>query len=186
MKQQKLVECGRCVYIESGKHRGKIAFIVNPIDEKTLVIDGPSTLVPRHVTHLNLLKLSKIVIPISHTSTSKQILKVLDETKAVEKWNSSNFAIKYGDGKGLDLLNCRTGCLKAFWFISSEVSRPPSSHDAYARGTTTLSLTLGRDVYRAFASWQGEGPLSPSRKIPVSTKIKGALLIEHYSFGSIV
>uniref|UniRef100_A0A6G3MKK5 Large ribosomal subunit protein eL14 n=1 Tax=Henneguya salminicola TaxID=69463 RepID=A0A6G3MKK5_HENSL len=94
MKQQKLVECGRCVYIESGKHRGKIAFIVNPIDEKTLVIDGPSTLVPRHVTHLNLLKLSKIVIPISHTSTSKQILKVLDETKAVEKWNSSNFAIK--------------------------------------------------------------------------------------------
>ncbi|KAI9831497.1 MAG: hypothetical protein M1826_003387 [Phylliscum demangeonii] len=63
----KLVEVGRVVLFIHGPHEGKLATIVEIIDHKRALVDGPAsnpkTLVPRHAAALSNVILTPIVIP---------------------------------------------------------------------------------------------------------------------------
>ena len=49
MNTEILVSLGRVVYINFGQHAGKLAVIVDIVDGKRVVVDGPTTNVPKHV-----------------------------------------------------------------------------------------------------------------------------------------
>ena len=49
MPYKKFVEIGRVAVLNTGKDAGKIAAIVNVIDQNRVLIDGPTSGVPRQV-----------------------------------------------------------------------------------------------------------------------------------------
>jgi len=49
MTFNKFVEIGAVVYVNSGKYKGKLATIVNIVDQARVLVDGPCTGVPRDV-----------------------------------------------------------------------------------------------------------------------------------------
>ncbi|KAI5286265.1 hypothetical protein KEM55_000358 [Ascosphaera atra] len=63
----KYVEVGRVVLIRSGPYTGKLAVIVQIVDHKRVLVDGPSTqeerVVPRHVAALSHVTLTPFTIP---------------------------------------------------------------------------------------------------------------------------
>ncbi|KAF2873027.1 60S ribosomal protein L14 [Massariosphaeria phaeospora] len=63
--QWRLVEVGRVVIFSGGEYNGRLATIVEIIDHKRVLVDGPSEkgAVPRHSARLSDVALTTIVIP---------------------------------------------------------------------------------------------------------------------------
>ncbi|KAJ2507958.1 hypothetical protein H4217_008666, partial [Coemansia sp. RSA 1939] len=59
---QRLVEVGRVVLINSGSDAGKIATIVEIVDHRRAIVDGPTTNVKRQVVPFNNVVLTDIVV----------------------------------------------------------------------------------------------------------------------------
>merc|ERR1711879_90007 len=54
----KFVEVGRLVYINQGKFQGKVAVIIDIVDANRVLVNGPTTDVPRHVINLKRVNLT--------------------------------------------------------------------------------------------------------------------------------
>ena len=63
MNTEILVSLGRVVYINFGTYAGKLAVIVDIVDGKRVVVDGPTQNVPRHVLSTRRLSLTRFCIP---------------------------------------------------------------------------------------------------------------------------
>jgi len=90
---KRFVEVGRVVLINSGPSAGKIAAIVEIIDHKRALIDGPSTGVPRQAftyKHMTLLKYTLSGLPRAAGSTT--VKKHFEKEGVTEKWESSAWA----------------------------------------------------------------------------------------------
>lgn len=88
----KKVQVGRVVRIEEGQYEGKLAVIVNPISQKWVLIDGPTTGVPRHKMNVRQFRLTKFVVKCCHHSPSR-IIKDAFESANIEKlWNETSWA----------------------------------------------------------------------------------------------
>merc|ERR1712096_577503 len=59
MTFNKFVEIGAVVYVNSGKYKGKLATIVNIVDQARVLVDGPCTGVPRDVISMKSIQLTK-------------------------------------------------------------------------------------------------------------------------------
>ncbi|KAF2177189.1 hypothetical protein K469DRAFT_742628 [Zopfia rhizophila CBS 207.26] len=95
--QWRLVEVGRVVLFGSGPYQGRIAAIVEIIDHKRVLVDGPASdkdkVVPRHSASLSSLSLTPIVIPKLPRATGNGVIKSLWEKEKVEgKFAGSNWA----------------------------------------------------------------------------------------------
>ncbi|KAF2753280.1 60S ribosomal protein L14 [Pseudovirgaria hyperparasitica] len=93
------VEVGRVVLFSYGPYAGRLATIVEIIDHKRVLVDGPASsedkVVPRHAAPLSQLSLTAHVIPGLPRATGSSKVKSLWEKEEVEsKFANSPFAQK--------------------------------------------------------------------------------------------
>ncbi|OJJ43854.1 hypothetical protein ASPZODRAFT_123001 [Penicilliopsis zonata CBS 506.65] len=95
----KLVEVGRVVLLRSGPFTGKLAAIVEIVDHKRVLVDGPSTeekkIVPRHVAALSHVTLTPFVIPkLPRSAGTGPVRKLWEKSEIDGKWAKSSWAQK--------------------------------------------------------------------------------------------
>ncbi|MCJ1426150.1 hypothetical protein MMC29_004052 [Sticta canariensis] len=95
--QWRLVEVGRVVLFTHGKYTGRLAVIVEIIDHKRALVDGPSTKenasVPRHAISLSNLIITPIVIPkLPRAAGRGPVAKAWEKAGVEEKWAESAWA----------------------------------------------------------------------------------------------
>jgi len=91
----RLVEVGRIVLINDGPQAGKLAAIVEIIDHKRVLVDGPKSGVPRQAIALSHITLTPIVAPeIPRASRSKAVGKYWEKADVDAKWAASAWAKK--------------------------------------------------------------------------------------------
>jgi large subunit ribosomal protein L14e len=90
MAQTRYVEIGRVAYVNFGPEQGKLCVIVDVVDAKRALVDGPSTGVQRQQMPFSRISLTEFVLPIKRNQLSKNVGKVFDESEIVKKWNASH------------------------------------------------------------------------------------------------
>ncbi|EEA26853.1 hypothetical protein TMatcc_004862 [Talaromyces marneffei ATCC 18224] len=95
----KLVEVGRVILIRAGPYTGKLATIVEIIDHKRVLVDGPSTqeekIVPRHALALSHATLTPFVIPkLPRAAGTGPVRKLWEKEEIDSKFASSSWAKK--------------------------------------------------------------------------------------------
>lgn len=86
MQGKFLVEIGRVALITSGPDAGKIAAIVDFIDQNRVLIDGPSSGVVRRAESFKNLQLTRFVLKFPHGCNSNFIKKQWDEANINSKF----------------------------------------------------------------------------------------------------
>ncbi|MCJ1476163.1 hypothetical protein MMC13_004828 [Lambiella insularis] len=98
--QWRLVEVGRVVLFNNGPYTGRLATIVEIIDHKRALVDGPSTnekvpAVPRHAIALANVILTPIVIPkLPRAAGTGAVARAWKKAEVEEKWAESAWAKK--------------------------------------------------------------------------------------------
>ncbi|MDI1485438.1 MAG: hypothetical protein OHK93_000576 [Ramalina farinacea] len=94
--QWRLVEVGRVVLFTHGQYTGQLAVIVEIIDHKRVLIDGPSKTgppIPRHSAALNNLIVTPIVIEkLPRAAGRTAVSKAWEKAEVEEKWANSAWA----------------------------------------------------------------------------------------------
>ncbi|MCJ1344244.1 hypothetical protein MMC31_002447 [Peltigera leucophlebia] len=95
--QWRLVEVGRVVLFTHGLYSGRLATIVEIIDHKRVLVDGPSTKekagVPRHSSSLaNLIVTPIVIAKLPRAAGRAPVAKAWKEQKVDEKWDESAWA----------------------------------------------------------------------------------------------
>jgi large subunit ribosomal protein L14e len=102
----KLVEVGRVVLLKTGKQKGKIASIVDIVDARRFLIDGPESGVPRRAARANEVHLTKFVIKYPRgckTNTVREawkkvgLVKLFEETNLHKKMEAAKKRAAVGD-----------------------------------------------------------------------------------------
>jgi large subunit ribosomal protein L14e len=89
MAHARFVEIGRVGYVNYGPEQGKLCVIVDVVDAKRALVDGPTTGVLRQQLPFTRLSLTEFVIPLKRNQKSSNVAKILDEHEIVKKWNNS-------------------------------------------------------------------------------------------------
>ena len=89
MPFKKFVEIGRAVYINYGKDQGKCAIILDIVNEKRVLIEGPETDVERQVIPVRRLTLTKFKVPILKNQRTGVVKKAIQKFKLQEKWSQT-------------------------------------------------------------------------------------------------
>ena len=89
MAQSRFVEIGRVAYVNFGPEQGKLCVIVDIVDSKRALVDGPTTGVQRQQMPYSRLSLTEFVLPIKRNQKSSNVAKIFDAHEIVKKWNSS-------------------------------------------------------------------------------------------------
>lgn len=94
MVYKKFVELGRVVFIALGPHQGKIAGIVDVVDQNRLLIAGPLSDVPCHVINIKHIQLTKFRAPVISKCKDVQgcIKRWWKKNDINSKWNESTWA----------------------------------------------------------------------------------------------
>ncbi|KAL1924462.1 60S ribosomal protein eL14 [Calcarisporiella thermophila] len=90
----RLVEVGRVVMLNSGSDAGKLAVIVEIVDHRRAIVDGPSTGVKRHEHSFRRLTLLPYVVTIPRGTGSSVVKKAFEESGVIAKWQASSWAKK--------------------------------------------------------------------------------------------
>ncbi|KAI6179404.1 60S ribosomal protein L14 [Aphelenchoides besseyi] len=94
MIYNKFVEIGRVAFIAKGKNESQLAVVVDVVDGNKVLVDGPSSGVPRGVRNLKDLHLTKYKIPIRVGQRTKNVQKAYDEAKINDAWKNSAWSQK--------------------------------------------------------------------------------------------
>ena len=87
---QKFVEIGRVVVLQDGPDHGKIAAVVNVIDQNRVLIDGPG--VARQEFRIKNVHLTPLCTKFPFAARSKVVRKAWEAEKISEKWAESAWA----------------------------------------------------------------------------------------------
>ncbi|KAI9909778.1 hypothetical protein PsorP6_011183 [Peronosclerospora sorghi] len=103
----RFVSIGRVVLINYGPDAGKIATIIDVVDENRALIDGPFSVtgVNRHVISLKRLSLTDLTVTIPRQAREKTLKKALAKADTFAKWESSTWAKKLQKKKTRAALN---------------------------------------------------------------------------------
>lgn len=95
------VEVGRVVLINYGPEKGKLATIVDIVDQNKCLIDGPQdvTGVPRQVIPYTRIVLTDLMVPIQRNARQKTLIKAWAEADAMAKWDATSWAKKLASKK---------------------------------------------------------------------------------------
>ncbi|CAJ1346709.1 unnamed protein product, partial [Effrenium voratum] len=93
---KRFVEPGRLALITYGPCAGKMCTIVDIVDQKRVVVDGPESLtgVRRHMMPIKRLSLTDIRAPMGRGTREKFLKKALAEGDVLKKWSETNWAKK--------------------------------------------------------------------------------------------
>lgn len=91
MNQEILVSVGRVVYVNFGPDAGKLAVIVDIVNGKRVIIDGPSLGVKRQMITNKRLTLTRFYLSdIKICMPENELLKKIKEFKLVERFNATS------------------------------------------------------------------------------------------------
>merc|ERR1712038_606484 len=85
MVYQKFVEIGRVAYIAFGPDEGKLAVIVDVIDQNRALIDGPCSGVARRQISFKYLHLTDYVIKIGNSARKASVMKAWAKAEITQK-----------------------------------------------------------------------------------------------------
>ena len=73
MSFKRFVQLGRVVLVNYGEEEGKLATIIDVIDNNRVLIDGPAPItgVKRQAMNLKRIQLTDIVVPAKHNASQK-------------------------------------------------------------------------------------------------------------------
>ena len=91
---QRMIEIGRVVYVRLGEHAGKICVVLDLVDQKHLLVDGPTSGVPRCVIRLNQVALTDFKIAVPRSSRSKTVRVELEKEDIMTKFMKTQLYIK--------------------------------------------------------------------------------------------
>jgi len=94
MVYRKFVQVGGIAFIAQGPYQGKIAAIVNVVDQNRLLLDGPCSDVPRHVINIKHVHLTKFRINFPYTARTKTVKKAWEKSNVNESWENTAWAKK--------------------------------------------------------------------------------------------
>lgn len=89
MAHARFVEIGRVVFINFGPEQGKLAVIVDVVDAKRALVDGPTTGVLRQQMPFSRVSLTEYVVPVKRNQKTSSVAKIFDQEDIVKKWNNS-------------------------------------------------------------------------------------------------
>ena len=93
---KRYVEVGRVVLINYGPETGKLATIIDIVDQNKCLIDGPEEITggPRQVISYSRLALTDLTVKIQANARQKTLKKAWEEADTLNKWESSSWAKK--------------------------------------------------------------------------------------------
>ncbi|GMH55512.1 hypothetical protein TrRE_jg10230 [Triparma retinervis] len=93
------VEVGRVALVNFGPDSGKIATIVDVVDQNKCLIDGPTTGVARQIIPYKRLALTDIKVEVGRGAKAAALKKAWTTAGAQEKWDGSSWAKKLSSKK---------------------------------------------------------------------------------------
>ncbi|SCV00217.1 LAMI_0G03642g1_1 [Lachancea mirantina] len=90
----RLVEVGRVVLVKKGPSAGKLATIVEIIDQRRALIDGPESGVPRQAVNLGHVVLTPLTFSLPRGSKTGVVSKKWVAAGVNDKWAASSWAKK--------------------------------------------------------------------------------------------
>ncbi|CAI8032842.1 60S ribosomal protein L14 [Geodia barretti] len=91
---KRFVEVGRVALVADGVDKGKLCVIIDVINQRTALVDGPCTGVRRQAMNFNKLWLTDFKIRISPSAREKQVRKRFVEGDIGAKWEKTSWAKK--------------------------------------------------------------------------------------------
>jgi len=88
------MEVGRVVLINYGPDAGKLATVIDIVDQNKCLIDGPETGVTRQVIPFKRIALTDFTVPIQRSARQKTIIKAWKEADVMAKWEATSWAKK--------------------------------------------------------------------------------------------
>lgn len=89
MSERKYVEAGRLVFLRNAADRNKLAVIVDILSTSSVLVEGPTTGVPRQVVSLKRVVLTDEVVKIGEKPTSAELKEQVEASGAVERFMGS-------------------------------------------------------------------------------------------------
>ena len=99
MPFNRYVEVGRVVLVNYGPEAGKLATIIDVVDQNKCLIDGPETGVARQVISYTRISLTDLTVKIQRNARAKTLKKAWEEADTQNKWDSSSWAKKLASKK---------------------------------------------------------------------------------------
>jgi large subunit ribosomal protein L14e len=101
------VEVGRVVLINYGPETGKLATIIDIVDQNKCLIDGPQEItgVSRQVISYTRIALTDLTVKVQRNARQKTLNKAWAEADTMNKWESSSWAKKLSSKKKRASLN---------------------------------------------------------------------------------
>merc|ERR1719160_219806 len=93
---QRFVQPGRLCYISYGPFEGKVCTVIDIVNQRRVIVDGPEsqTGVPRHQIPVRWLSLTDFKCKILKAAREKTLKKALGEGETLKKWGESAWAKK--------------------------------------------------------------------------------------------
>ena len=107
MTFKRFVEVGRIVLINYGPDKGKLATIIDIVDQNKCLIDGPAELtgVTRQVISYTRIALTDFTVKIQMNARQKTLKKAWTEADTLAKWEATSWAKKLNAKKKRANLN---------------------------------------------------------------------------------
>jgi len=102
---KRFVEVGRVVLINYGPDEGKLATIIDIVDQNKCLIDGPTTGVARQVIPFSRIALTDFVVKIQMNAREKTLKKAWSDADIETKWEATSWAKKLSAKKKRASLN---------------------------------------------------------------------------------
>jgi large subunit ribosomal protein L14e len=101
MPFRRYMEVGRIVLINYGPDEGKLATVIDIVDQNKCLIDGPVEItgVHRQVIPFTRISLTDLTVGITRNARLKQLLGKWKEEDTMAKWESSSWAKKLASRK---------------------------------------------------------------------------------------
>jgi len=93
---KRYVQIGRLVVIQGGEFRGKLAVVIDVVDQNRVLVDGPESItgVSRHVANFKDISLTDIVIKCPRSARNKALVKAFNKSEALQQWNKTSWGKK--------------------------------------------------------------------------------------------
>merc|ERR1719239_39905 len=90
----RFVEIGRVAYVVHGDDKGKLAVIIDVIDQNRALVDGPCSGLSRKDINFKALHLTPITVKIGPSARTKSVKKAREAAEVDKKWSETTWAKK--------------------------------------------------------------------------------------------
>jgi len=94
MTYSNFIEVGRVVYIHFGAERGKLAVIIDVLNENKVLIDGPTTGVERQIMPIKRINLTRFRVPVLRNARTGNLIEAIKKFDLAKKWEQTSAAKK--------------------------------------------------------------------------------------------